>query len=106
MQKGTVIKVTWKAFGDQVERGRFISTATVNITWTEFRFDQHIQLLRMIYENTNLYQGAFWDLLEPVLPANRTHTALSVGDEVEIDGAIYRCDDIGWKLLNNSEINA
>jgi len=50
----------------------------------------------MVFQNTNLYQGAMWDALQP-LPEDRTHTAMSVGDEVTINGQTFRCEDIGFK---------
>lgn len=28
------------------------------------------------------------------------HTTMSVGDIVDVDGTIYLCKDIGWKILN------
>lgn len=30
---------------------------------------------------------------------NGTHTSMSVGDIVEINGIYYLCEDIGWKIL-------
>jgi len=45
---------------------------------------------------TNTAHGLLWTLIEPALPPERTHTALSVGDTVSIDGRAYRCDRFGW----------
>jgi hypothetical protein len=45
-----------------------------------------------------------WNLLQPLLPANRTHTSLSIGDEVTIakEGVAitYRCESVGWTVIN------
>ena len=49
--------------------------------------------------NTNLYAGKVWDAVESVMPAERSHTALSVGDFVSIDGRTYRCADLGFTLV-------
>lgn len=43
--------------------------------------------------------GPLWDLIEPVMPEDRSHTALSIGDEVEIDGKSYRVEPVGWLEL-------
>lgn len=49
-----------------------------------------------VFTNTNLYSGPLWDLMQP-LPLNRTHTSISVGDYVVIDGRMYRCASVGWE---------
>ncbi len=70
----------------------------------EFEFDFHKYLsdhdiAEHLFMNTNTYCGAVWDAIEKVLPANRSHTALSMGDLVEIDGRVYRCEAVGFKKL-------
>lgn len=54
------------------------------------------QICEILFRDTNLYEGAAWDILQP-LPETRTHTALSVGDYVVVDGRMYRCATVGWK---------
>jgi hypothetical protein len=83
------VTVTWKAFGEP-------TSATI---W--FRNDDYppatpLGVCAMLFSQTNLYKGHLWDLLETVLPENRTHTALSVGDEVTVDGVTHRCQPVGW----------
>lgn len=90
----TKVKITWKAFGDRPERERFISSVEVEAP-AVFSNDV-MDTLNLIYADTNLYQGFFWNLIEKKLSPTRTHTALSVGDEVEINGVAYRCNDFGW----------
>jgi hypothetical protein len=53
----------------------------------------------VLFRDTNTYSGDFWSVLEPALPADRSHTALSIGDEVSLDGITYRCEPIGWALV-------
>ena len=82
------VKITWKAFG--------------RATSAEIALESTLEpevICDMTYRATNLYEGAVWDLIEPVLDARRTHTALSVGDEVEVDGVIFRCERIGWARI-------
>jgi len=55
-------------------------------------------ILEALFENTNLYAGPFWDRLR--LPENRTHTALSVGDRVLLDGREYECASFGWEKIS------
>jgi len=89
------VKVTWKAFGDFPDRNRFIRSA-------EFTLDSHdspLAICERVFSDTNRYEGSIWDIIQPLLSADRTHTALSVGDEVEVDGVAYRCDSVGWSAL-------
>jgi hypothetical protein len=68
-----------------------------------FQLSQDKKWCEEIFSNTNNYSGSLWSVIEPLLPANRTHTALSVGDEITISNLYssrtYRCDDFGWELL-------
>lgn len=99
MQK---VKITWKAFGDKPERGRFISSVEVETNFPEHVSDQ--QILEVIYADTNLYQGYIWNLIESKLSNTRTHTSLSVGDEVEINGQVYICASFGFKKIEDATI--
>ena len=68
----------------------------------KFEFDLHendLSFCERVFANTNTYQGQVWSALEPHLPATRSHTALSVGDLVSIDGRTYRCADLGFTLV-------
>ena len=70
----------------------------------EFEFDFHKYLsdhdiAEHVFMNTNTYSGAVWYAIEKLLPTNRSHTALSMGDLVEIDGRVYRCEAVGFKKL-------
>jgi hypothetical protein len=56
-----------------------------------------LSLCEALFTQTNIYEGALWDRMQP-LPEDRTHTALSPGDFVVVDGRSYRCDRVGWTL--------
>jgi hypothetical protein len=82
----------------------------VTITWKAFGNDESLVLMLddemsdlkicdRLFHETNVYFGRIWDALQP-LPENRTHTALSVGDEVTIDDVIYRCEPAGWSVVS------
>jgi hypothetical protein len=113
------VTITWKAFGDRPERNRFVSSATVELNgiWNDV---SNNLLLETIFKTTNLQSeladfGAYpqeielWETIEKALPANRTHTSLSVGDEIQInrsyaaienqDGPTYKVADIGFELV-------
>ena len=113
------ITITWEAFGNRPETNRFISSATLELDsfWNEIKNET---LLDAIYTATNLkseltdfgYRAPFvqlWNSIEAVLPANRTHTSLSVGDKIQInrsaasieneDGATYTVADAGFELV-------
>jgi len=106
------IKVTWKAFGNKIEQGRYVSSVEFELLDTK---PSHDVLLNAIYKATNLQDeladfGAkaldiyLWKVIEPRLASDRTHTSLSVGDEIEIDGQTYVCADIGWVKVEDAEI--
>jgi hypothetical protein len=89
------IKVTWKAFEKSLGLGEKVASVAVSYEAHEETDDTGI--CELVFKDTNKYQGSFWDLIEPLLPENRTHTALSVGDEVEVNGIVYRCEGAGWQ---------
>lgn len=61
-------------------------------------------VLDYLFECTNLYQGRVWtEYLEGKMPANRSHTALSVGDQVVLDGREYTCESVGWKEVKTRQ---
>lgn len=97
------VKITWKAFGDKPNVGRFISSAEFD---TEFEIAKHdVDLfLEVVYRVTNTYSGNLWEIIEPKLSPTRTHTALSVGDEVEIDGQVYVVADFGFEKIEDVDI--
>ena len=106
----TKIKITWKAFGDNIERGRFISSVEVELVQ---QVSDDLRICDAIYKVTNL-QGELadfgaslaeinlWETIESKLSPTRTHTSLSVGDEVEIDGRAYVCKDLGFQRVEVS----
>ena len=106
------IKVTWKAFGNRIEQGRYVSSVEFELLDTK---PSHDVLLNAIYKASNLQDeladfGAkaldiyLWKVIEPRLASDRTHTSLSIGDEIEIDGQTYVCADIGWVKVEDADI--
>ena len=91
------IKITWKAFGDRPEINRYISSVEFELN-AYSTIDQEI-LCEELYDNTNCYRGSLWQIIEPLLSPTRTHTALSVGDEIQIDDNTYEVAMLGFKLL-------
>jgi hypothetical protein len=101
----STITVTWKAFNnndpkrlqDFADAGRKpVTSRTIEVE--SANGVNHDIICEHLFRDTNLYQGSWWTLLQP-LPEDRTHTALSVGDEVTIDGQVYRCEDIGFSKI-------
>ena len=86
------ITITWKAFSHG---------APTSATFETSLQGHDFAICEALFVDTNHYRGILWDALEAHLPEERTHTALSVGDEVTIDGQTYVCADIGWKALSN-----
>ena len=99
----STITVIWKAFNsddpkrlqDFADAGR--KPVTSKTIETDLTFGaSHSYICERLFRDTNLYEGEFWNLLQP-LPEDRTHTAMSVGDEVIINGRTYRCADVGFE---------
>ena len=97
------VKITWKAFGDRPEIERFISSVEFETEFTIAEQDTD-KFLEVVYHTTNTYSGNLWQIIEPLLSATRTHTSLSIGDEVEIDGQVYICADFGFEKIEDVEI--
>lgn len=112
------VKVTWKAFGDKPDIGRFVTSASFEILEIKGVFipPTHDAVLNAVYRATNLQDelGSFgnqsplshlvWSEIKGILPENRTHTSISIGDEVDIDGQTYICADIGWLTPEEADI--
>ena len=106
------IKITWKAFGNKVEQGRFVSSVHFDL----YDITESTEsILNSIYKATNLqseladfgakpFEIYLWNVIEPRLAKDRTHTSLSVGDEIEINGQVYVCADFGWVKVEDAEI--
>lgn len=103
------IKITWVSKGylgedrnaiilDLINKGYDVrGNATAEL---DFDFPEgDIQICNAIYSNTNHYAGKFWDALQEVIPEDRPHTAISMGDKISIDGREYVCSEIGWALV-------
>ena len=108
----TKVKVTWKAFGKQPERGRSITSVEVELV---NQVSDDFRICEAIFKVTNLKDelaefGAslteinLWETIKPKLSPTRTHTSLSIGDEVEIDGRAYICADLGFIKVSEAEI--
>jgi hypothetical protein len=96
------ITITYKAFSNETNN-RPITSATIEINGMFVEPNRYEQLCDLLFQETNLQQGSLWNKLQPVLPANRTHTSLSVGDEITINNNTYLCSDFGWELLESVE---
>jgi hypothetical protein len=97
------VTITWKAFGNKPERNRFVSSVTFN---TEFDVTDtnRDEFFNVLYRNTNLYNGNLWDIIEPLLSPTRTHTSLSIGDEIKVDEVTYIISDCGFIKVEDAEI--
>ena len=108
----TTIAITYKAFqrhsDELLERDRLgISTARLD---TELPAVNDEVILDMIYKVTNLqselmefgasaYEIKLWNEIQKVLPAKRSHTSISVGDEIQIADRLYSVEMSGFKQL-------
>lgn len=98
------IKIKLKQSGwlDETERQKLIRSHNIRPTEVQWEFeydfidDDDFVICERIWTDMNQYQGEIWNAMQP-LPAPRPHTALSVGDEVSIDGRVYVCADFGFQ---------
>ena len=86
------LTIIWEAFGKAT-----FATIAIEAEGSD------LDICERVFRDTNLYEGPIWDILENLLPWGRTHTALSVGDTIVIDGKSYRCDHFGWSSLEGAE---
>lgn len=101
------IKITWKAFGDKPARGRFISSVEFELgsfSGGDINEIADVNICEWIYKDTNTYSGLIWNKIEKQLSETRTHTSISVGDEIEINGQVYICADFGFEKIEDVEI--
>ena len=106
------VKVTWKAFGNQPERGRSITSVEVelvNQVSDDFRICEAISKVTNLQGElaefgASLTEINLWKTIESKLSAFRTHTAISIGDEIEIDGQVYICADFGFEKIEDVTI--
>ena len=103
----TTIKITWKTFGNQPERSQYISSAEFKLEFA----DAYLDICNAIYKVTNLqdelsefgarkFEIDLWETIKAILPANRTHTSLSVGDEIQIGVRVYEITNTGFEWLS------
>lgn len=123
----THVTIHYKAFGDHPERGRFTRSVEVPILDELTTGRTNEQVCDVVYHVTNLQDDLrdfssnenefkFWKAIESVLPADRTHTSLSVNDEVTVtnkdaNGSVtscqtYRVSDIGWQWLGGLQFES
>lgn len=90
------ITITWKAFGEP-------TSATIEWDYPDTGLHS-VEVCEKAFRDTNLYNGSLWEALEPHLPEDRTHTALSVGDEIEVAGLTHRCEPAGWSIVEKESV--
>ena len=105
----TTIKLTYKAFVNIPERNKEITSVEFDV---ETGMTPDLDLMNLLYEATNLQDELYafggsnsvafkvWKMIEPLLSPNRTHTSLSVGDEIQIQYRTYRITHTGFDLMS------
>jgi hypothetical protein len=96
MTETFTVKVTYKAFGNP-------KTIDVVLPTIVGKYVDDLHICEQIFKQTNTYTGPIYDqIIER--GEGRTHTSLSVGDEVEINGQVYICADFGFEKIEDVEI--
>lgn len=106
MKTTSNVTITWQAFGNKHysnKQSKLVESADFTCLYRKDE-ESRLELLNRIYEATNLQTGVIWDnFIKPILPIQRTHTALSIGDKVEIDFQTYICAEFGWVKIAGLE---
>ena len=97
------IKVVYKAFSNIEGRPEKPVASFTFKCPVEFENLSDYQICEKVFGITNQQSGKVWDSIKDNLPQERTHTSLSVGDEVVIQKGrnqewIYECADLGFVL--------
>jgi hypothetical protein len=95
----TEIKISWKALelsGDREHAS--VKFELADVTNKDGAIDTDI--CNVLFSQTNHRLGKLWDIIKPNLSPKRTHTGLTYGDEIEIDGRVWVCSELGWKRLD------
>ena len=95
------LRITHKAFAQHIteEDDRHDAVTTLVVEWAGADDLSDEQVCEAVFHQTNTYRGDLWDAIQPLLSPRRTHTALSVGDEVTVRGITYRCEPAGWQAV-------
>ena len=94
------LRITHKAFAHVVkEDDAEEPVSTLVVEWAAADDLSDWQVCEAVFHQTNTYRGDLWDAIQPLLSPRRTHTALSVGDEVTVRGTTYRCEPAGWQAV-------
>lgn len=98
--KMTTITITWSAFshatGDR--EGRTVRPETSMTIGLDTKEETDAEILNRLFHDFNTYSGIF-KTFEECLPADRTHTALSIGDKIAIEHILYEIAPVGFKPI-------
>lgn len=59
-----------------------------------------LDICEAIFRQTHGQDGELWAVIRSALPEGRSHSSLSLGDEVSVDGRRYRFHVSGFKPLS------
>jgi hypothetical protein len=101
----TYIEITWNIdrslpathIGDKEETT--VSFHTEDVIGGHVEADASKAFCETIFHETNIYSGTIWDHIQPLLSPKRSHTALSIGDDVRVGADVYRCAEVGFELI-------
>lgn len=99
--EGVQVIITYKAFAEFITpEDEGVSPVTfIRVDWLEGAGLSDDHVLERVFHDTNTYSGSLWDQIKDRLPERRTHTAVSVGDEVQVNGRDYVCKPVGWEFI-------
>jgi hypothetical protein len=99
MQKVVGVKVTWVTMNHPSMPYARKEVEFFDFVWVDSNATE-MDICEEVYKQTNVYAGSFFDAVEKYAPKDRGHTAISVGDFVEVEGNVYECADFEWRVVS------
>lgn len=98
MANSKKVKITWVTTNHPSEP--YSRKEVSYSTWLSFdTYATDLEVCEEVYKSTNSSEF-FRGVLAKFAPADRGHTAISVGDFVEVNGNVYECADFGWRVVS------
>lgn len=96
------VQITWVTTNHPSEAysRKEVSYAT-GLSYDTYTTD--LEICEDLFKATNT-GGVFYDRLVAYAPKDRGHTAISVGDFVEVNGNKYECAEFGWRVVSKVDV--
>jgi hypothetical protein len=99
--KSVEVEITWVSVNHPSEP--FFRKEVSYKTWLSVDgYATDLDVCEEVFRLTNTSE-VFRGRLAKFAPADRGHTAISVGDFVSVNGNVYECADFGWRVVSKKD---